>query len=182
MRTVEIFFSLGEHLVEDQRVRKYGAILVKNGVKGLKKANPTILWIDAGLSVIEAANSYLKYAKEKEITKQIRIENDAISQQLYRQLEVFRLQNIAQLAEGQLRIDELTKKIKLTNQNNLILIQEITSNLGITKRMLSLVKKERENNMNFEKLQKLQIALDSFIRTSLICLMNSTDDTEALVD
>ncbi|MGZ3767881.1 MAG: hypothetical protein ACXVA2_24670, partial [Mucilaginibacter sp.] len=59
MRTIEIFSSLGEHLFEDQTVRKYGTVLVTNGIKGLNKINPAVLWLDAGLSVIEAGNSYL---------------------------------------------------------------------------------------------------------------------------
>lgn len=183
MRTIEIFTSLGEHLFEDQTVRKYGTILVMNGVKnGLKKINPVILWIDAGLSVIEAGNSYLNYAKEQEITKQIKLENEVIQQQLDAQIKILKLHNIQELEEGKTRIEELNRQLKSISVNNRNFVKSIKDNLAITKRMLKLVKKERENVANFEKLQKFQIALDVFIKTSLMCLIYSADDTEAMVD
>lgn len=183
LRTIEIFTSLGEHLFEDQTVQKYGTILVMNGVKsGLKKINPVILWIDAGLSVIEAGNSYLNYAKEQEITKQIRLENEVIKKQLDSQIKILKLHNIKELEEGAMRIEELNKQLKFISVNNHNLVKSINDNLAITKRMLQLVKKERESVANFEKLQKLQTTLDVFIRASLMCLIYSADDTEAMVD
>lgn len=183
LRTIEIFTSLGEHLFEDQTVRKYGTILVMNGVKsGLKKINPVVLWIDAGLSVIEAGNSYLNYAKEKEITKQIRLENEVIKKQLDSQIKILKLHNIQELEEGAMRIEDLNRQLKFISVNNHNLVKSINDNLAITKRMLQLVKKERESVANFEKLQKLQTTLDVFIRASLMCLIYSADDTEAMVD
>jgi hypothetical protein len=182
LRTIEIFSSLGEHLFEDQTVRKYGTILVTNGIKGLSKVNPAVLWLDAGLSVIEAGNSYLNYAKEREITKHIQLENKVIKQQLDAQIKILKLQNIQHLEEGKTRIEELNRQLKFISVNNRKLVESIRANLTITKRMLQLVKKERENVANFEKLQKLQIALDVFIRASLMCLMYSADDTEAMVE
>lgn len=183
LRTIEIFTSLGEHLFEDQNIRKYGTILVTNGLKnGLNKINPVALWIDAGLSVIEAANSYLNYAREQEITKQIRLENGVIKQELDAKIEILKLYNIQKLEEGKVRIDEISQQLKFISVNNLNLVKSINDNLAITKRMLQLVKKERENVANFEKLQKFQTTLDSFIRASLMCLMYSTDDTEAMVE
>jgi hypothetical protein len=183
LRTIEIFTSLGEHLFEDQNVRKYGTILVTNGIKkGLTKINPVILWIDAGLSVIEAGNSYLNYAKEQEITKQIKLENEVIKQGLEAQIKMLKLHNIQELEEGEVRIKELKQQLKVILINNHQLVKSINANLAITKRMLQLVKKERENVANFEKLQKFQITLDTFIRASLMCLMYSTDDTEAMVE
>lgn len=182
MRTIEIF-SLGEHLFEDQTVRKYGTILVANGIKnGLKKVNPVVLWIDAGLSVIEAGNSYLNYAKEREITKQIKLENEVIEQELDAQIKILKFHNIQKFEEGEVRIKELKQQLKVILINNDKLFKSINANLAITKRMLQLVKKERENVANFEKLQKFQTTLDTFIRASLMCLMYSTDDTEAMVE
>lgn len=183
MRTIEIFTSLGEHLFEDQTVQKYGTILVTNGIKkGLTKINPVILWIDAGLSVIEAGNSYLNYAKEREITKQIRLENKVIKQQLDAKIKILKLHDIQELEEGKTRIEELNRQLKFISVNNRNLVKSINANLSITKRMLQLVKIERENVANFEKLQKFQTTLDVFIRASLMCLMYSADDTEAMVD
>jgi DUF917 family protein len=187
LRTIEIFTSLGEHLFEDQTVRKYGTILVMNGVKnGLKKINPIVLWIDAGLSVIEAGNSYLNYAKEQEITKQIRLENEVIKKQLDSQIKILKLKNIQEFEAGEVRIKELSqqlnKQLKVISVNNHNLVKSINDNLVITKRMLQLVKKERENVENFEKLQKLQTILDIFIRASLMCLIYSADDTGAMVE
>jgi hypothetical protein len=182
LRTIEIFSSLGEHLFEDQTVRKYGTILVASGIKGLNKVNPAVLWLDAGMSVIEAGNSYLNYAKEREITKQIQLENKVIKQQLDAQIKILKLQNIQHLEEGKTRIEELKRQLKFISVNNRNLVESIRANLTITKRMMQLVKKERENVANFEKLQKLQIALDVFIRASLMCLMYSADDTEAMVE
>ena len=154
-----------------------------NGVKnGLKKINPVVLWIDAGLSVIEAGNSYLNYAKEQEITKQIILENEIIKKQLDSQIKILKLHNIQELEEGEMRIKELNRQLETILVNNDNLVKSINSNLEITKRLLQLIKKERENVANFEKLQKLQMTLDVFIRASLMCLIYSADNTEAMVD
>lgn len=177
MRTINIFSSVDDVQFENQSEVKFGTMLVSTGAKVLTKANPVALCIDAGLALIDVATSYFNYAKEREITKQLRMENELIRKELEAQLTLLKLENIREKVRREKRIEQLSRQLKIVSANNRNLIKSIDSNLSVAKRMLQIVKEERENQVNFEKIQVLQIELDKFIRASLMCLMYAADDT-----
>gem|GEM_PF-4861675 len=177
MRTINIFSSVDNIQFENQSEIKYGMMLVSVGTKVLTKVNPIALSIDAGLALLDAATSYFNYAKEREITKQLIIENELIRKELDAQLTQLKLDNIIEFENGNARIEQLSRQLKITSANNSVLIKSINYNLNNAKRMLNIVKDEREQSANFEKLQVLQLMLDKFIRASLMFLIYAADDT-----
>lgn len=183
MRVVEKYASFGEHLASDFRVQKYGMLLVKHGLKGAaKKINPVALWVDAGLAVIDAGVSYLNYAKEREITRQIKLGNKIIKEQLDLQLQQLKLQNSEELAQGEERLKIIELALRENKETNKQVISRINNTLEQAKLMQQIVKKQREDGVNFDKLQEFQRVLDGLIRASLVCLMTAVDDTDSVED
>lgn len=176
MRTVEKHPSLAEHLFSDNRVRKYGMMILQHGVKGAaKKVNPAALYVDAALSVIEAVNSYLKYAKECEKTKQILAENRRIKSELDGQLKILKLKQDTILKEGESRIDELNQQVQLNEQQRSNMLIEVKKHIQIAKVMQKKLKEERESGINFKQLQEAQQALDHLLRASLMFITNNIE-------
>ncbi len=176
MRTVNIFSSIDDFQFENQLEIKYGTMLVSAGTKVLTKVNPIALTIDAGLALMDVATSYFNYAKEREITRQLRIENELIRRELDAQLTLLKLENVREFEKGNIRIEQLSRQLKIVSAENRNLIKSIRFNLNHAKQMLNTVKNERDKVVNFDKLQSLQIELDKFVRASLMCLMYAADD------
>lgn len=176
MRTVEKHPSLVEHLFNDNRVRKYGMMVLAHGVKGAaKRINPAALYVDAVLSAFEAVNSYLKYAKECQKTKQILAENRKIKSELDAQLKILKIKQETSLKEGQSRLDELSRRIQLNHDQRANLLTQVKKHLQIVKTMQKKLKEEREKGVNFKQLQQAQQALDHLLRSSLMFITNNVE-------
>jgi len=176
MRTVEKYQSFSEHLFDDDRVRKYGMMLVQHGFKGaVKKINPAVMYVDAALSVFEAVNSYLNYAKEREVTKQILAENKKIEAELKAQLQIMQLRQETVLKWGRERVKELSNHILLTEKQTINMIKQVNRQISIAKSMQSLLRKERENGVEFIQLQELQKKLDHYLRSCLLLIMDNVE-------
>ena len=174
MRTVEKYQSFAEHLFNDQRVTGYGMMLVKHGIRGCaKKINPTVMYIDAALAVIEACNSYLEYAHECEVTKQLLAENEAIEYELQCELDILKIQHETIRLENENRLDELKRVIERSQINSSNTNERIRTHLNIAKSMHKKLKQERERGVSFDALNNLQLRLDNFIRACLVCLIDS---------
>tara|TARA_B110000196_G_C21127210_1_gene656490 strand:- start:1304 stop:1834 length:531 start_codon:yes stop_codon:yes gene_type:complete len=174
MKVVDKFGSLTEHLISDPRVAKYGMLIVKHGFKGAaSKVNPVALYIDAALSVIEAANSYLRYAKERERTKQILIENDRIEFELKSQLKILKIEGVTLKLKGEERIEALTLHFKHNALQSKNIIIEVREMLKHAKTMQGLIRKEREDNLSFIQVVDLQKNLDFFIVNCLSFISTS---------
>jgi len=176
MRTVEKYQSFAEDLFDDRNVRKYGMMLVKHGLKGtVKKVNPVVMYVDAALSVLEAVNSYLKYAREREVTKQILAENNRIEVELKAQLKIMKLKQDTVLAWGDDRIKVLTDHICLTELQTANMIKQIHKQVTIAKAMQYRLRKERESGIDFKQLQELQKQLDHYLRSCLLFIMSNVE-------
>lgn len=174
MRTVEKHPSLAEHLFTDHRVKKYGFMILKHGLKGgAKKVNPAAIYLDAGLAVIDAVNSYLQYAKECQKTKQILAENRKIKVELENQLKILKIQHKTLLKDGTERIEHLSKQIKLNTQERNNMLHVVKKHIEIVKRMQHKLKSERESGVNFTQLQEAQQSLDYFLRSALMFMANT---------
>lgn len=176
MRTVEKYQSFTEHLFDDRNVRKYGMMLVKHGFKGAaKKVNPVVMYVDAALSVLDAVNCYLKYAREREITKQILAENNRIEAELKAQLKIMKLKQETVLAWGEDRIKALTDHICLTELQTANMLKQINKQVTIAKTMQHRLRQERENGIDFNQLQELQRKLDHYLRSCLLFIMSNVE-------
>ena len=174
MRTAEKYQSFAEHIISDKRVTTYGMMLVKHGIRGsASKINPVVMYIDAALSVIEACNSYLNYARECEVTKQILAENEQLKHELQCEFDILVAQYKTQLLLGESRLKKLEQSLaynKLSTQNSLKIIKK---HLNIAKSMHKKVRQERENGISFDALNTLQLDIDCLIRSCLVCLISS---------
>jgi len=176
MRAVEKHPSLAEHLCSDHSVQKYGMMIVQYGFKGAaKKINPAALYVDATLSVIEAVNSYLAYARECEKTKQILAENRRIKVELDAQLKIIKLKQETVLKAGSERIEELCRQVKLNDEQRSNMLIQVRKHIQIANKMQKNLKEERESGINFKQLQKAQQALDHLLRASLMFITNNIE-------
>ncbi|MCB2381385.1 MULTISPECIES: hypothetical protein [Shewanella] len=177
MKTLEKYSSLTEHLFNDSRVQRYGMMLVKHGLKGAaKKVNPALMVIDAGMAVLDACNSYLKYAKECEVTRQIVAENRLIEAQLSQQLEILKLDHKLMLESSEIRYQALARAVAESSVAVMQMQKSINQSLKHAHKMQLLVRAERENGISFEQLQALQKQLDEFIRSAMMCVMSAVED------
>ncbi|ENH2496364.1 hypothetical protein ABVY78_001863 [Vibrio parahaemolyticus] len=176
MKVVEKYQSFSEHVVRNDAVRKYGMMLVKHGLKGAaKRVNPVAMYIDAALSVCEAVSSYLNYAREREVTKQVLEENRCIEVELKSQLMILKLEQDTILAKGDERLRYLSERLSISTQQTEDLIKQLTKQVDVAKSMQCRLRDERENGCNFEQLQNLQKQLDHYLRCCLILITNNVD-------
>ncbi|HCG6517298.1 TPA: hypothetical protein NJ338_002604 [Vibrio parahaemolyticus] len=174
MRAVEKHPSLAEHLFTVHRVQKYGFMILKHGLKGAaKKVNPAAIYLDAGLAVIDAVNSYLQYAKECQKTKQILAENRKIKIELENQLKILKIQQQTLIKDGTERIEHLNKQIKLNCQERNNMLQAVKKHIEIVKKIQNNLKSERENGVDFTQLKEAQQSLDHFLRSALMFMANT---------
>lgn len=177
MKTVNKVASLVTHLANNKNTTHYGMMLLRHGFKGAAtKVNPAMLMIDVGLSVLEACNSYLKYAKECEITKQIQHENKLLKVQLEEQLKSLHLGLEVMNQESRVRCQELERAVSRVKVSTQQMQDSIQQMLGHAKKMQAIVKSERERGISFEQLQQLQKQLDNFIRSLIMYALNCTEE------
>lgn len=177
MKTVDVFMSFGEHVLNDSRMTHYGLHLVKHGVKGVGKLNPYLVWFDAALSVMEATKSYFRYATECEKTKQLHKECDVLKMELHHIQKILGLELYVFKEHNQKRIHDLSLNLKLTVEKNLLLKKKIKQQLHHVKIMQNIVKAQRQELVtDFDALLNCQQALDLLIKSTLFCIINAVDN------
>lgn len=101
MRSVDIFSSFTEDVLLNPRVHRQAGsaiALVRAGKNVQSKTVPTLVYLDAAISVCDAANEFFKWRAEAEITKQLRAENETL------RLHLERLAKKAKLDFKELRV------------------------------------------------------------------------------
>lgn len=177
MRTVDVFTSVGEHILNDSRMTHYSLHLVKHGVKGMGKLNPYVVWFDAALSVVDATKSYLRYATECEKTAQLYRKCEALRMELHNIEKILHFEVHIFKEHSQKRMHDLSLKLKLTEEQNLLLKEQIKKQLHHVKIMQNLIKEQREALVtDFDALLNLQQALDFLIKSTLFCIINAVDN------
>lgn len=174
MQTVDVFKSLGEHMIDDGRVRHYGMVFARSGLKGLRRLNPTMVWLDAGLAVCDACNSYLAYASQRQINTRLALENSLLRIELELALKQLGLDYRSAMAEQANRLDWLTQQMMQSNLQQQTLIAQIRAHKDQVFRMHKLVMNERMHGYSPE-LEQLQFGLDRQIHATLLCLISATN-------
>ncbi|MFD2642758.1 hypothetical protein [Pseudomonas japonica] len=176
MKTVDIFASVMDQAFQDTQTRRYGAILLTRGVGGVAKLNPTAVWVDAVVAVIEAGSSYLRYCAAREVTAQIRAFNEQLEVTLAQQLR---------LGEDELKIirrDRAERAKMITQvlagaQNMKVLTAKtVERQLNSLRRQHVLLQAERRELGNFQELVALQVCLDRCIDATLALLLSPTGE------
>lgn len=178
MKTVDIFASVATQMAQDTQVHRYGAILVRSGVKGFAKLNPTIVWVDATIALIEAGASYFRYCAEREITRQIREFNRALERTLEQELQIGELALETLRNDRQSRLKAIERTLSTQRRRTQITQKRIRQQLDLLKNFHYLLQQERQQLGNFQELINLQVCLDGCIDVTLGLLLSPTGENE----
>jgi len=178
VKTIDLFASVGEQVVQDAQVHRYGAVLLARGVGGLARLNPTAVWVDAAIAVIEAGTSYLRYCAAREVTAQLRVFNEQLEKTLANELQIGQIQldTLRRERSGRrAKIDQLFtaqgRAVQLTRA-------KIGQQLDSLKSIHKLLQQQRLEQGNFQELIGLQVCLDSCIDATLALLLNPNGETQ----
>lgn len=160
-------------VVSDRHVHKYGVVLVKDGVGGI---NPTVLWVDAAVAVIEAAGIYFQYCAAQEGTKQLREFNHSLKVTLAQKLKIdeMKLESLRKKQQG--RLNDIERILDATRCQAQLRKQEVRDQFSLLQDMRGLIKKERDQLGSFSELIGLQVCIDSCIDATLALLLSYTGE------
>lgn len=176
MKAIDMFANVAGQVLEDGHVQKYSAILLTRGVAGLSKLNPTVVWVDAAVAVIEAAGSYLRYCAAREVTEQLREYNRMLEATLAQELQLGELEIKALGKERKGRLAHIERTLGVTRCQILLSQKKVRKQLNLLKRMHTLLQQERFQSGSFQELIGLQVCLDSCINATLALLLSSTGE------
>lgn len=172
MRAIDIFANIAGQALEDGHIQKYGAILLRSGVKGLAKVHPAVVWVDAGVAVIEAAGAYFHYCAATEITEQLRQYNQMLETTLAHELRIGALDLKALCKERKGRQARIERALA-ANRGQLQLTQKkVRKQLDVLRHMHGLLQEQRLQSGNFQALIGLQVCLDGCVDATLSLLLN----------
>lgn len=176
MKAIDMFANVVGQVAEDSHVQKYGAILLTRGVAGLTKLNPTVVWVDAAVAVIEAAGAYFCYCAAREVTEQLREYNRILETTLTQELQIGELELKALGKERKGRLAYIERTLEVTRCHTQLNQKKVRSQLYLLKRMQTLLQQERQQSGGFQELIGLQVCLDSCIDATLALLLSPTGE------
>ncbi|MGV8863206.1 MAG: hypothetical protein ACOH2T_18825 [Pseudomonas sp.] len=174
MKTVDLFASVATQVAQDTNVRKYGVFILKNGFKGLGKLNPTLVWIDAGLAVIDAFNAYCQYSAACEVTEQMRAQNRALEILLAQQLQIGELEFETLLRQRQVEQAHYNRLMEETFVGERLTVQNIRDQMALLKNLHALLQTLRQQTGSFRQLIELQVAVDACLDANLTLMLETT--------
>ncbi len=174
MKTVDLFASVATQAAQDANVRKYGVFILKNGFKGIGKLNPTLVWIDAGLAVIEAFNSYCQYSAACEVTEQMRAQNRALEILLAQQLQIGELEFETLLRQRQVKQAHYNRLLEETSAGERLTVKKIKNQMELLKNLHALLHTQRQQSGSFRQLIELQVAVDACLDANLTLMLETT--------
>lgn len=173
MRTVDIFANVMVRAISDRQARKYGAMLLMRRTAGL---NPTVVWLDAAVAVLEATESYFRYCAACEVTEQLREYNRALEITLAQELRLGEVE-LRELREKKTnRLADIERTLKSIVGKAQISKREIRNQLGFLKKMHVLLQQQRVQSGEFQELIGLQVCLDSCIDATLALLLDNSGE------
>lgn len=176
MKTVDLFASMGEQMMQDSHANRYGAILLTRGLGGLAKLNPTAVWVDAAIAVIEAGTSYLRYCEAREVTAQLQAFNEQLEKALAHELRIDRIQLGMLRRERSGRRGKIDQLLNAQERHVRLTGAKIAQQLDLLKSIHNLLQQQRLAQGGFKELIGLQVCLDSCIDATLTLLLNPIGD------
>lgn len=177
MRVIDIFANVSEQVVQDKQVKKYGAVLLKHGFRGVTKVNPTVIWVDAVIAVIEATNSYLCYCAAREITQQLSEFNSNLETTLGHDIQFGEMEIKLLLKDKKNRLNHIERVGQVNRKEIKISQKKARLQLEHLNKLHVLLQKERLNSGCFHELVGLQVCLDSCIDATLSLLLNPNGES-----
>ncbi|REE06576.1 hypothetical protein B0G71_8256 [Paraburkholderia sp. BL27I4N3] len=169
MRTVDIFKWISDEMLDDPRVLRYGMVLAKGGIKGLKGLDPVLVWIDAAVAVFDACGSYTRYLTQKELNMQLEIANQELRETTKAYLRMLELDYETIRQEQEHREAALARSIERHAAQRARILAEIKGQGDLVFRVHRLVCEARLHGYT-QDLDDLQSALDTLVGASLACL------------
>lgn len=175
MRTVDIFEWTKEIYEATPNSRKYAVVTMRHGPKGLKSLNPAAVWVDAAISVSNAAISYAEYARNKEITKQLLGETKNLKNEIALELKRVRIDNGLLEKQYEQRIEAISRAFKEDKKKSDAVIRGLRGKIDSVRRISEIVNKVREqSDHDFDALQDLILFKDVLVRETLSFVLTST--------
>ena len=178
MKTIDIFANMAGQALEDGHIQKYGAILLRSGMKGVAKVNPAVVWIEATLAVVEAAGAFFRYCAATETTAQLRQLNKTLESTLVNDLQIAELELQALFEEQKGRRARIERALIENQMRGNLTQQSVREKMETLKRMHDLLQEQRLQSGGFQELIGLQVCLDSCIDASLALLLNLDGQSE----
>ncbi len=178
MKTIDLFAHVGEQVMQDAQVHRYGAVLLTRGVGGLARLNPTAVWVDAAVAVIEAGTSYLRYCAAQEVTTQLQAFNEQLEKTLANELKIGQIALEKLRREGSARRAKIEQLLKEQERTMWLTKAKIGQQLDSLTSIHKLLQQERLALGSFQELIGLQVCLDSCIDATLALLLSPTGETQ----
>ncbi|GJN55086.1 hypothetical protein CF344_17900 [Pseudomonas aeruginosa] len=178
MKTIDLFARVGEQVLQDAQVHRYGSVLLARGVGGLARLNPTAVWVDAAIAVIEAGTSYLRYCAAQEVTAQLKAFNEQLEKTLANELKIGRIELERLRREGSGRRANIEQLLKVQGRAARLTKAKIGQQLDSLTSIHKLLQQERQAMGSFQELIGLQVCLDSCIDATLALLLSPTGETQ----
>jgi len=172
MKTIDIFANVAGQALEDGHIQKYGAILLRSGVKGVAKVHPAVVWAEATVAVIEAGGAYFRYCAATETTEQLRYFNQTLEKTLASELQFEDLQLHALYQERKGRQARIERALAANRMKGHLTQKKVRAQLDLLKRMRDLLQDQRMQSGSFQELIGLQVCLDSCMNSTLSLLLN----------
>lgn len=173
MKTVDIFSTFAGQATMDANVNKYGSFILKNGFRGVGKLNPTMVWIDTGIAVIEACDSYFQYSAACRVTERMQEQNRALERILNLQLEKHKLDLDNLRKERFVNNDSYRRRLIAVLENEQLNVDNIRDQMDLLREMHALLLDQRQKSDTFRQLTELQVALDGCIDATLTLVLET---------
>ena len=179
MKVVELFDVGFESIASDRtkrsaRLGKAAYVLFRQGAS---KVNPVAIWMDSVLAVMDAANSYMAYKQEEEITKQLKYELNSLRQVLSNLEKQLKIEKEILEKQSEYRIAQFDAQLKKMSNNNVQLLREIGEARVSIDALIKVVRNLRKNPLkNALALKDLENSLDNLLLSQLQCLVQSLDE------
>jgi len=178
VKTVDLFARVGGQMMQDAQIHRYGAVLLTRGVGGLAKLNPTAVWVDAAIAVIEAGTSYLRYCEAREVTAQLQAFNEQLEEVLANELQIGQIQLGTLCRERSGRRAKIEQLLRAQERAARLTSARIRQQLDSLKTIQNLLHQQRLVQGSFQELIGLQVCLDSCIDATLALLLSPTGETK----
>ncbi|MFP3606085.1 hypothetical protein [Paraburkholderia sp. SIMBA_053] len=169
MRTVEIFRQMGDEVFDDPRVLRYGMILAKGGVSGLRGLDPVAVWIDAAIAVFDACHSYMRYLTQQELNRQLEIANEELRETANGYLRMIELDHETIRLDQEHREEALARSLERHARERAQILEAIKRKVELVFRVHRMVCEARLRGYT-QELDNLQSILDTLVGSSLACL------------
>ena len=181
MRTVDIFSSLSAHMLQDDRVQKYGLMLLRQGTKGVRGLNPMVVWLDAGMAVCDAYSSYCDYGIQKQKVEQLETEIRILKREIETWLKRLKLEVKLVEQDQSTRLNSLKRQVTELSCAKETFTKEVKHLDSMTHKIHGIVRQLRSQG-DSHRLQAMQRLLDKQLHAILTYYATAVDEPVLIED